>query len=263
MKTTAQTTISRFMRLLDHCATAPAGAGFEELRRALDNLPPGTMSRLLKAGVEESLLVHDDISGRYSAGPRLRTMAHALFGGTSRQSLIHEALQALSDSTGQPSLCVEGAPGGADIDMRFVDRVTVEGGVTHSEPGVTKLLLSQGFGFGLLLHYPADRVRAIVAEHTRRTGESASAIRKELDLLRRDRVLARAERYNSCAVGVTRVIAPVTAPQQPPLCIGVTAIGTVNSALTPQAVDTLKAAVRDAAHTLSQTLTTFHGGLRT
>lgn len=242
------------MTLLRACAIHDNGLSFNDLRRKSDDLVPATLSRLLKGLVAEDLLAHDPDTGRYRIGPAVGELCELAFGSDRRKTLIDRHLRELSSTTGQSALFEQAVGDPEAMQMRHESYVIAEGTVGYSKIGEPMFVLSQGFGLGIMVQYETDDRERIIAEHVKRTGESARTIREELATLARDGVLARPETYRSNNQGVTRIVAPVNASPFPPSSIGLTVFGREGNALNSNQIDQWNRAVKRTAGALSADL---------
>jgi len=95
------------MVILRVLAQQAAWSSFTDIQRAAGNLPPPTLSRLLKVLTEEGLVERDSEHGRYRKGPALLDLAHIVLGSMPKARLVQPMLDALADETGQSAAYFE------------------------------------------------------------------------------------------------------------------------------------------------------------
>ncbi len=242
-------TIGSAAEIMLLCASAQGGCRYSDLKAQLGDPAPATLSRRLKMLVEACLLQVDAETGRYRTGEKLETIARAVMGMGHREELIAEELRSLAIRTRQSALYVEQSP--ADpTQMIFVYKHDVSEGIHHHEAGTQMFLLQQGFGLGILCQQAKDQQERVLHLHVQSTGEARGPVTADLASLQREGVLARAERFASSPLGVTRVIAPVYSTGLP-ATIGITAFGRLGHGLDREVISAWKHKVAISSGKLS------------
>ncbi len=245
--------LKRFRAILWFLAGAPAGKGFEELRRDIGNPVPTTLSRLLKALRAEGWVAQDPGSGRYKVGDDLQALAQrCLLQG--RLALIAEACRNLSEATGQSALYCELDDAASGTPM-LVRRVAQErpGGLHYAPMNVPDFLLVMGFGLPLLTALDNSRQEKILAEHRTRSGEKPAVVQDWLKQLEERGVICLPEVLNHHPLGCTRIVSAVRT--QPAGALGITIFGRIDTGLAAEYLESLAQHVRAAAIYLEQQLT--------
>jgi len=208
---------------------------------------------MLKTLVAEEVLEHDEAGGTYRAGPRLCELAIRVLRAGGRAQAIHRTLGHLASATGQSALYMETHGRPVDMEMRFIDKVELDGGVAYAAVGQVVFILAQGFGIGIMSQYPRPVVETIIAEHVRRTGEPAQRMLTDIERIRGNGVLARPERFGTNPAGATRIVAAVATPGFAPGCIGITVFGQESNVLATADVERWGHEVARAAQALTVT----------
>jgi DNA-binding IclR family transcriptional regulator len=242
--------IRRCHRILQYLSQAPEGCGFEQLRGRLD-VSAATLSRLLKAIRTEGLVTHDATQGRYHVGPALRELARDCI-GPDPETLIGRCLEDLANRTGLSALYCRRVRTPHGPAMVRADARQQPGGMNYGPMGEPDFLLVMGFGLPLLQGLARNTMKAVLAEHRKRSGQSTSTVRKRLAQLESRGALALPEALNASSLGCTRIVAAVEA--EPMGAIGVTAIGQVDNGLDAGDVEQWTAIVREAGRQLTDQL---------
>ena len=100
----AMPAITRTHHVLRAIASHPHGLGFTEIKSVLDNAPPATVSRLLKALVHEGLI--EQRAGRYHQGNQLQALAQISL-GQNAATLIQTACDRLAKTCKASALYCE------------------------------------------------------------------------------------------------------------------------------------------------------------
>lgn len=95
--------LSRSLVLLEVLATASKGMRFSEIRRIFPDVPPSTISRLLKAMGTEELIEKGDTEVVYQLGGRARSLGALLVGSKDKATCMAQLVKRLSDACGESS----------------------------------------------------------------------------------------------------------------------------------------------------------------
>ncbi len=98
--------LRRGFQLMEWLADSPDGLSFMEIAKKFDNLAPATLSRLLKALLEEELISQNGTQ-KYVCGTRFVTLARRALGVESRAEIVKPVLRELAEDTGESAAYFE------------------------------------------------------------------------------------------------------------------------------------------------------------
>lgn len=99
--------LRRGIEVLRILSRHPGGCTFTELQEATGDLPAPTLSRLMKALVDEELATKDADHGRYLLGKTMVVLAQSVLGSTPREEILHPVLVSLAERTRESSAYFE------------------------------------------------------------------------------------------------------------------------------------------------------------
>ncbi|MBN1674546.1 MAG: helix-turn-helix domain-containing protein [Kiritimatiellae bacterium] len=232
--------LRRGVAVLRELAGAPQGRSFSDLRRRCEGLAPPTLSRLLKALLEEGLIEKRPGSGCYAVGPTVFGLARAVLGLVSAADVVQPVLDRLAEATGQSSAYFERS-GGAMVLV--AKREHPESWHYMPVGGTHPKMTRNGFG-QLLLAYMEPRALSLFLARTSEPlplGREAFAAR-----LARIRGQGLFVEKADAAPSLWRIVAPVLLAdgQTPAGAVGITF---VKGSLSKPGMDAARRAVRSAA----------------
>ncbi len=233
------TGLMRTILLLEYLAPRSSGMGFNEIKALFPDAPPSTVSRLLKALLEENLLAKREDEKNYRIGSRARLLGEILCNHAGRTDLLKTAVRNLAETTRHSAAYFELQ----DWTNRLVVKHEIPEAFLYMPAGHCNLnFSSHGFAKVLASGQP-DEVLNQLVEQFIPAGERDS-YRKELEIIRRDKVCINRhdDRDYYC-----RIAAPVFSGDAFAGAIGITVLGEHSLEELEKLAEQVKLAAAEAA----------------
>ena len=195
----------RAFSILEHVARARVSQSLDDITQAM-GLPKPTVFRILNMLHANGLLLKEQATKRYSAGPRLTAFAIDLWHNRSLREPWRKALEYAVDKTGESCNLTMLENG----RVLYIDRVeTTQPLRLHLESGTRVPLHCTASGKLFLSQMPADKVQALLgpepyARYTPETVTSFAQLEPELEAVRHSLLATHDSEYfaDSAAIAV-------------------------------------------------------------